>query len=279
MNFSDFHQYIIQEIKFAWDEQEAVSIAKIILEKIYNQSFVKIWIAHPAVSEDLLEYVQIILNRLKEHEPIQYIFSEAYFYGHVLYVNENVLIPRPETEELVDWVLQSHQIPDLRVLDIGTGSGCIPVTMKNARPDWHLTAWDVSKEALFVAKENALYLEADMEFVLDDIRNPKNAYGKWDIIVSNPPYITLHERVLMPRQVIDFEPSLALFVEENPLEFYTAIIDFANKHLEKLGWLYFEVNEFYGENVEVLMKQYGYSQVELKKDMFGKNRMLRGQRK
>ena len=277
MKFSDFHQYIIQEIKSVRDEQEAVSIAKIIVEKIYNQSFVKVWMENPSVSRDLLEYVQIILHRLKEHEPIQYIFNEAYFYGHLFYVNQNVLIPRPETEELVEWIRSASDKPYLKVLDIGTGSGCIPVALKKARPDWYLTAWDVSEDALFVAKENALYLEADMEFILDDVRNPMGTYGKWDIIVSNPPYITFEERKLMPKQVLDFEPELALFVDEDPLEFYKAIITFSKEHLHQGGWLYFEVNEFYGAETKNLLMD--FNEVALKKDISGKNRLLRGQLK
>lgn len=237
--------------------------------------------------------LQSIITRLLNHEPIQYVTGIADFYGLKYKVNQNVLIPRTETEELVAWVNETishiellHQSPiqnpysqkeTLDILDIGTGSGCIPITIKHINKNHTLTGIDISEKALTIAKENALINNTPIKFIKTDILHKYNwkDLGAFDIIVSNPPYIPKSENNLLGKNVKRFEPPIALFVhEQNPLVFYDAISDFALEHLTPGGFLFFECNEFNAKIVENLLTGKGFS-VELKEDMFHKPRMIK----
>jgi release factor glutamine methyltransferase len=223
------------------------------------------------------------LELLKKQKPIQYILGETEFYGLPFKVNQHVLIPRPETEELVDWILKYvENIRQLNILDIGTGSGCIAISLAKNLPNAKVYALDVSKEALTVAKENAHLNNVTIDFMEKDILNIPHAElvsasHKFDIIVSNPPYVREQEKNLMKPNVIDNEPHLALFVkDENPLKFYEAISQFAVNNLSKNGLLFFEINEYLGNEMITLLNNHNFANIELKQDIFKKDRMIKG---
>ncbi|PQV50504.1 release factor glutamine methyltransferase [Jejuia pallidilutea] len=227
------------------------------------------------------------LEQLKQQKPIQYILGETEFFGLPFKVNSNVLIPRPETEELVSLVLQDikQQKTDSKtysILDIGTGSGCIAITLAKHLKNASVYALDISNKALEVAKTNAELNAVDVTFVKGDILNKSTKKVlftdlEFDVIISNPPYVRVKEKALMKSNVLDNEPHLALFVEDNnPLLFYKAISEFAKTTLKVNGTLYFEINEFLGKETVDLLKQNGYYSVELKQDIFGKDRIVKG---
>jgi release factor glutamine methyltransferase len=226
---------------------------------------------------------ELLLNqyaeRLLQHEPVQYVLNESWFYGLKFYVDKNVLIPRPETEELVDWIIRNLKFPfsELKILDIGTGSGCIAIALKRKLRKAEVWACDVSSEALNVAKQNSSNLQAEINFVqLDFLDNPgRDQLPSFDIIVSNPPYVPAKDKADMNKNVLNFEPHTALFVpDNNPLLFYQAIADFAKKHLKQNGTVYCEIHESLGKKVSELFMQNGFM-TELKKDMRGKDRMIK----
>ncbi len=218
------------------------------------------------------------LNRLKKSEPIQYILGETEFCELSFEVDQHTLIPRPETEELVQWIDNSVTPPksNLEVLDIGTGSGCIAITLASKWLSKNITAWDVSKGALTMAKRNAMNHGIAVTFEkVDILSNPKQE-KQWDIIVSNPPYVRNSEKKHMFPNVLQFEPKSALFVtDEDPLLFYRHIAGFSHKHLNPAGWLFLEINEYLSDEVIKLLKKEGFKDCELRKDVFGKNRMIR----
>lgn len=197
-------------------------------------------------------------------------------------VNENTLIPRPETEELVDWVITSFdkqkEETQFKILDIGTGSGCISISLAKNLPETNVFALDVSKEALQTAKQNAEMNGVEVVFIHDDILNTNfSPLAVFDVIVSNPPYVRNLEKVEIKSNVLDNEPHIALFVDnENPLQFYKAICEFAQNNLKDEGVLYFEINEYLGQEMIQLLKEFGFKSIELKKDLFGKDRMIKG---
>ncbi|MGC6430480.1 MAG: peptide chain release factor N(5)-glutamine methyltransferase [Jejuia sp.] len=230
------------------------------------------------------------LELLKQEKPIQYILGKTEFYGLPFKVNENVLIPRPETEELVSWIIQQPRIQDseLSILDVGTGSGCIAITLANHLTKAKVFALDISEEALEVAKFNANKNNVNVQFIKDDILNPCHselvtersrsaAFQKFDIIVSNPPYVREMEKSQMKANVLDNEPHLALFVKDNnALLFYEAISKFAKTTLKPKGQLFFEINEYLGAETAALLKKHNFKDVELKTDIFEKDRMVKG---
>jgi release factor glutamine methyltransferase len=232
------------------------------------------------LSEQQTDQLSATLAELKTGKPIQYILGKTEFYGLPFNVNPSVLIPRPETEELVEWALSSVGGEPLAVgsiLDIGTGSGCIAISLKKNLPDFKVSAIDISADALQTAKENAQLNDVDIEFIKVDILNFNLAPAtQYSLIISNPPYVTLLDKTEMHTNVTDFEPHSALFVPENdPLLFYKAIAEFALKHLAKHGLLFFEINESYGDETVELLVDKGFKNIELKKDMSGRNRMVR----
>ncbi len=224
-----------------------------------------------------------LLERLLTHEPVQYVLAEAWFFGLRFKVNANVLIPRPETEELVEWVIDNCKFPlgDLNILDIGTGSGCIAIALKRRLGKATVWACDLSTGALELAKENARNLGADVNFVELDFlsADARSILPTFDIIISNPPYIPERDQAEMHANVLQFEPHMALFVPDNDgLIFYRAIAEFGETHLRKDGAIYTEIYEGAGESTLKLFQQAGY-QAELRKDMQGKDRMIRATRK
>ena len=230
------------------------------------------------------------LAHLKLQKPIQYILGETEFYGLPFKVNEHTLIPRPETEELVEWIIDCHSEQSrstsdesqFKILDIGTGTGCIAISLAKHLKKADVYALDVSEEALKVAKQNAELNEVNVEFIHDDILNFRHAElvsasHYYDVIVSNPPYVRNLEKAEIQSNVLDNEPHLALFVDDdNPLQFYKAICQFAQINLKEDGILYFEINEYLGEEMIALLESYTFKAIELKKDIFGKDRMIKG---
>lgn len=226
--------------------------------------------------QSILNY---ILNELQTGKPIQYVLGYAWFYNQKFVVNEAVLIPRPETEELVSLILKENSGKDLRVLDIGTGSGCIPISLKKHLPEKSkVIGIDISGDALNVARLNADKLACSVDFFQMDILKEisvLNTEGKFDVIVSNPPYITPKEKLLMHNNVLKFEPPIALFVEESdPLVFYNAIADVAINNLNQNGKLYFEINQLYGNQILLMLKEKGFQEVQLKKDISNHDRIV-----
>lgn len=214
-----------------------------------------------------------IMNQLKEHRSPQYITGKAYFRDLELAVDERVLIPRPETEELVDLVLKENSKADLQILDIGTGSGAIAISLKSARPDWHVTASDISSEALQLAKENSERNQASLDFIESDVFNQIS--GKFDVIISNPPYIAYDDEDEVGVNVLASEPHLALFADEDGFAIYRRIIEGASSHLTENGKLYFEIGYKQGDGMRRLLAQhFPEKRVRVLQDIFGKDRMV-----
>jgi release factor glutamine methyltransferase len=234
------------------------------------------------ISQDDKEFFNTVVLRLKNEEPIQYILNQAFFYGLLFEVDENTLIPRPETEELIDWIIKDQDLlkkQELHVLDIGTGSGCIPIALSKNISNSVVTSIDVSEKAIQVAKKNAHINKVEISFVNDSILVPEtinNTKYAFDIIVSNPPYVRNLEKQEIKQNVLAYEPHLALFVaDDDALIFYDRITKYALRHLKKDGALYFEINQYLGEATVKLIKQLGFKNVELRKDMFGNDRMIK----
>ncbi|MBS1503602.1 MAG: peptide chain release factor N(5)-glutamine methyltransferase [Bacteroidetes bacterium] len=287
-----------QDLANLYDIKETDSLSRIALEEVTGFSSSKIK-AFPELelSESQAKAIQKILTELKTGKPIQYILGHTEFYGLTFKVNPSVLIPRPETEELVTWIVSSvgsKQLAVGSILDVGTGSGCIAVSLKKNLPEFEVSAIDISESALQTAKENAELNKTEIHFVQADILNLKseiehskrrsplehlektNKGEKFNLIVSNPPYVTLADKQQMHTNVTNFEPHTALFVPENdPLIFYKAIADFASGHLEKDGLLFFEINENYGEQIVELLNSKSFNNIELRKDLSSRNRMIR----
>lgn len=217
-----------------------------------------------------------VIEQLKSNKPLAQIIGEWEFYELTFKVNEHTLIPRPETEELVHLIIEENKaVKQLSILDIGTGSGCIAVALKKQMSNANVTAFDVSEEALKIAVENAKFNSVPITFEKVDILNPEGITQKFDVIVSNPPYITNKEKALMHLNVLDYEPHLALFVEnEEPLLFYNHIANFASNHLSKEGKLYFEINEHYGQEVKEMLLLKSFKNINIVPDMNGKDRIV-----
>jgi len=246
------------------------------------------------ISQQQEKKLKDILAKLQTGAPIQYVLGKTEFYGLPFHVNPSVLIPRPETEELVEWVLSSVGSRQWAVgsgLDIGTGSGCIAITLKKHLPGAKVSAIDISPKALATARENARLNNVEIEFIEADILNlntPLTTHYSplttryslltthYSLIISNPPYVTMHDKTKMHTNVTDFEPHAALFVPENdPLIYYKAIVDFAVKSLASNGLLFFEINESYGDQIVELLNAKGFKNIELRKDMSGRDRMIK----
>ena len=223
-----------------------------------------------------------IVKRLQKEEPIQYIIGNTEFYGLPFLVDKNTLIPRTETEELVAWVLDeikvltNNKITELSILDIGTGTGCIPISLAKNLTSLNIFAIDISPEALLIAKQNAILNKVTIEFIELDILNAESLPQEYDVIISNPPYVRELEKEEIKINVLENEPHLALFVaDENPLIFYNKIADLAKQQLSKNGMLFFEINQYLGkETVNMLVKK-GFKNIQLKKDLFGNDRIIK----
>lgn len=228
--------------------------------------------------KDLPEALKRDFERLKTGEPIQYILGHGPFYGREFKVSPATLIPRNETEELVHLIIKENPQPNLRILDIGTGTGCIPITLALEMQEPEVFGVDISEEALEIATFNAKKLKADVTFSKCDILLETPKLTGLDILVSNPPYIPIEEKKLMHQNVLDFEPHLALFVSDgDPLIFYKKIAETGMKLLKPFGMIYFEINERYGSHVADLLSESGYNKVRVIQDLNGKDRMVSGQ--
>ncbi len=233
------------------------------------------------VSAKNITAFDMALLRLKKQEPIQYILGCTAFYGLTFMVNEHTLIPRPETEELVDWVLSNLHDQDsmLDILDIGTGSGCIAISLAKNIPTARVSGLDISEKTLEVAQENAVKNQVLVSFCKKDILETTALKNKYDVMVSNPPYVRQLEKKAMNANVLDYEPGVALFVpNEDPLLFYRKIAQLAMVSLQTRGWLYFEINEFLSKEMDVLLKEIGFANIEIKKDFREVPRMIKCQK-
>jgi release factor glutamine methyltransferase len=270
-------QHIKSELQGLYPETEIKSFTYLILEKLTGFSRTEILLnKNTLFSVEQHNMIESFIEKLKKNVPIQYILGETEFYGLTFNVNESVLIPRPETEELVDWIRNENDcIGNLQLLDIGTGSGCIAISLKHEFPDSTVEAFDISDEALETARSNANRNQLDVNFSKVDILNTPDFEKKWDIIVSNPPYVTEHEKSGIHPNVLENEPHMALFVPDNdPLLFYRKIALFAQKYLENNGKLYFEINREYGKATVDLLAGMGFTDIELRKDISGNDRMI-----
>ena len=261
-----------------YTDAEAQSLAKMLLVEVFGFSTLELYGGKDrGFSEKEQELLSDIVCRLQNHEPIQYIIGRETFMGLVFNVNENVLIPRPETQELVNWILEDHRSDEgCKILDIGTGSGCIPVSLAHFMSGAEVEAWDISDGALDVARRNANQNEVKVLFRKQNVFEALPSESYYDVIVSNPPYITEKEKVDMEAHVLDWEPSIALFVPDtDPLLFYRKIAELGLDMLVAGGALYFEINRAYGEMMRTMLEDMGYNNVELRKDMFGNDRMIK----
>ena len=271
-------QHIQSELKDLYPETEIKSFSYLIIEKLTGFTRTEIFVnKNTLFSIEQQHVLESFIEKLKKYIPIQYILGETEFYGLPFYVNESVLIPRPETEELVDWICnENNKGEELNILDIGTGSGCIAISLKHEFTNSKVDAFDISKEALETAQRNAKLNNLIVNFNIADILNVPDYTTKWDIIVSNPPYITEHEKEDMSPNVLDHEPHIALFVPDNdPLLFYRKIAIFAQKNLKANGKLYFEINREAGIQCLKLLSEMGFPDAQLKKDISGNDRMIR----
>lgn len=259
-----------------YGEGEAKAIAKYVLEVSFGLSTADIYCgAVEHFSDEEGRRLTDMMQRLKQSEPVQYVIGVADFCGRMFDVDSNVLIPRPETEELCQWIISDNK-KGLDILDIGTGSGCIAVTLALSIADARVSAWDISEGALSVAKCNAKRLMANVNFSKVDALCPPNDKGKWDIIASNPPYICNNEQATMHSNVMDYEPHTALFVpDDSPLLFYRAITQYASTALRSGGSLFFEINPLYAKETTDMLAECGFSDIETRRDAFGKERMTK----
>lgn len=280
MTFRDAIQYTTRSLQGIYETREAANIAELVMEHLTGLRRIdRMVLTDQKMSGEAEAKLAFCIMQLQMHMPVQYVLETAWFYGMQFYVNESVLIPRPETEELVDWIVGEYkEKPVPAVIDIGTGSGCIAIAVKKALPEATVYAMDISAEALQVAQKNAARQNAEIIFEQADILDG-NSYSRlpsFDIIVSNPPYIPAAEQANMAENVTTYEPHLALFVpDDRPLCFYEAIGSLASRNLKAGGSIYLEIHEGLGEATRLLYHNLGYSSTRIKKDMQGKDRMLR----
>lgn len=280
MTLQEATYFLLNQLKNIYTDGEANKITDMVMESLTGSPKVErmLYKNSPITEKEELQLKEFT-ERLLQHEPVQYVLNESWFYGLKFYVDKNVLIPRPETEELVDWIITDCKFPidQLSILDIGSGSGCIPIVLKRKLRKASVWSCDISEAALKVAGKNAITIGADVNFVLLDFLN-KEEWPKlpsFDIIVSNPPYITHQERYQMQANVLEYEPAKALFVPDNdPLLFYKAIAEFGKTHLDTNGIIYTEIHENNGNETTELFIAAGYK-TAIKKDMQGKERMIK----
>jgi release factor glutamine methyltransferase len=270
------------ELEVLYDVSEATAIAHEIMLHITGQDKMQRLMNkdHALSAEQEMEYIRI-REHLLNGMPVQYAIGKSWFLGRQFTVNQDVLIPRPETEELVQWIINDNTEKHTHawsIIDVGTGSGCIPISLKLELSKVQITSCDVSENALFIARLNAADLSADIHFIHLNFTNQESwkQLKKYDIVVSNPPYIPLAERELLHANVREYEPAIALFVpSEDPLLFYKSIAAFGKVHLNKGGTIYCELHVDYAKDTRKMFELYGYSNVIVKKDMHGNDRMLR----
>ena len=276
------YNYIKQAINGQYPDTEASAIAKAILTDVFQLSTTDLYASKDMnFSTNQAEKLEVIITRLRANEPLQYILGNCYFCGLNFHVEPGVLIPRPETAELVEWIISDRKSSDspIRILDIGTGSGCISISLAKNLPQSEVYAWDISEDAIRIASDNANRLDANVRFRQTDVLGQIPTDTMMNVIVSNPPYITEAERTDMDANVTDWEPDTALFVPDNtPLLFYERIADIGKQILTPDGTLYFEINQRFGTETVEMLRQKGYRNVELRKDLSGNDRMIKAER-
>lgn len=280
MQLVEFRNYFKESIVNLYGEEETQSFFYLLAEAYLpiSKAEIPLNLQRQLTDEELL-LLKNALSRLQNEEPIQYILGKTEFYGLPFDVNPSVLIPRPETEELVDWIIKTDHSSHPTILDIGAGSGCIAVSLAKNLPKATVFAMDISEKAIEVAKKNAIINQVSVAFIKENILEVNQLPQMFDIIVSNPPYVRENKKQLMQNNVVKNEPHLALFVPDaDPLLFYKKIISLAKTHLKPGGNLYFEINEAYGKETVNLLINSGFMQVELKKDFYGKDRMIKAMR-
>jgi len=278
----DLKKKYFDELKLQFGENEAYQLLNVLTKHFFDLSRIQQSLnPNHRLNESEMLSLHMAVKKLKKNIPIQYITGESEFRGMKFLVNDSVLIPRPETEELVELILNSEGENGLKVLDIGTGSGCIAIALAKEMNNSEVFALDISPEALRVAEENARFNNTNVTFIEGNILNySHNNKGSFDIIVSNPPYVRVSEKSFMKANVLDYEPHLALFVEDkDPLKFYKAILEYAYVGLKTGGRLYFEINEKLGEDVANLLAIYNYSEILVRKDINDKQRIVSGKRR
>ncbi|MFZ4670928.1 MAG: peptide chain release factor N(5)-glutamine methyltransferase [Flavobacterium sp.] len=281
MLLKNYKTIFLNELASLYDEKEIESFFYLVLEKFHYQKRIDLALNPEMIlDEKQASLWNSVVVELKKQKPIQYILGVTEFYGLPFIVNENVLIPRPETEELVDLIItnesrENREEGKVSILDIGTGSGCIAITLAKNLSNAEVFAIDVSEEALEVAKKNAVLNNVDVTFHLKDILKVDNLEQQFDTIVSNPPYVRNLEKAAINSNVLDYEPHLALFVADNEaLLFYRKITQLAKLHLKPKGKLYFEINQYLGKETIALVESYGFKNVILHKDIYGNDRMI-----
>ena len=276
MTLKEFHKLFFEELSLKFAKNELDSFFFILIK--HSCDFERIdFILNPKVhlSKDQENFLINSIFLLQKETPVQYIVGQTEFMNLNFIVNKNVLIPRPETEELVKWIIQDSE-KGKNILDIGTGSGCIAISLDKYLPECQIYAWDVCPKALEIAKKNAKNNKSSVKFEMVDITKKIKSKSMFDIIVSNPPYVTQSEKNKMHNNVLLHEPHHALFVDDDkPLFFYKKILDFSKTNLKKNGILYFEINEQFSKDFNKLLKEEGFYDIEIKKDFRSKNRMVR----
>lgn len=280
----DYRNNFIEKLLPLYDVLEAESFFYMILEDFHQMKRIDLALNPTFVfSEEEVAKWNSVLEKLQKEIPIQYILGNAHFYGLEFEVNENTLIPRPETEELVEWIIKNNSkiegFKDLKILDIGTGSGCIAISLAKNLPHAKVFAIDVSEKALETAKRNALKNDANVTFLFKNILETEDLEQQFDIIVSNPPYVRNLEKEEIKKNVLEYEPHLALFVEDNDaLIFYRKISELAQKNLTENGQLYFEINQYLGTEMIYLLEAKKFATIELRKDIYENDRMIFGRK-
>ncbi|WP_165733540.1 peptide chain release factor N(5)-glutamine methyltransferase [Polaribacter sp. 20A6] len=284
MTLQNFRIFFNSELSTMYPKTEIDSFFFLLIEaKLNLQRIDTVLKPDFLIDESILSELKSIVKRLQKEEPIQYILGETEFFSLPFLVDENTLIPRPETEELVEWVINEvleirskNQDKNLNILDIGTGTGCIPISLAKNLNNVSISAIDVSSEALKKAKQNALLNKVDITFLEIDILKAKELPKNYDFVISNPPYVRELEKIEINNNVLQNEPHLALFVDdENPLIFYKKIADLAKQDLTKNGLLFFEINQYLGKETVEMLQEKGFKNIELKKDFSGNDRMIK----
>lgn len=279
------YQNLYQRLTNVYPISEAKAIVRMVLEEYFGLTLADIYTDKVTqLSADDVSELEKIMIRLEKGEPVQYVLGFAAFCGRQFRVAPGVLIPRPETELLCDWVINAHSCPfcglqppaPLRILDVGTGSGCIAITLSLNMPNSVVTAYDISADALLIARDNAIRLGATINFQLKDALQLTKTDETFDVILSNPPYICDNERTDMMQNVLNFEPTTALFVPDNdPLLFYRAIAEYGSSALSHGGELYFEINSCFADKVSDMLNALDYEKIEIREDQFGKQRFVK----
>lgn len=280
MTLKELKQEFVQSLAEKYPSEEIHSFFYILTEKLLQLSRLQVALdPEKNLSEKQIKAFKNAIEQLQQYKPIQYIAGETQFYSLPFLVNKHTLIPRPETEELVEWIIEDNQNSKnktTKLLDIGTGSGCISISLAKNLKYADVSALDISDEALKIAQKNAGINGVKVSFFQDDILKTETLPDTYNIIVSNPPYVRQLEKKSMQPNVLKFEPDLALFVEDNdPLLFYRKIAQLAKKYLTANGLLYFEINEYLSEDLVKLLEQEDYQEIVIRKDLFGKDRMIK----